>query len=184
MATATKTMTDPQLTEAIQDELRWEPSIDDREIGVSVKDGVATLNGTVGNFFEKWEAGSAARRIYRVRAQANEIEVQLPGDGRRNDTDIARAAADALAWNVSMPPDRVKVTVSDGWIILNGEVDWGYQMGAAEVAVLRLLGVRGVTNEVTVKPRAVPTDIKGVTPGTDKIVRSGLGSTASMGRRS
>ena len=162
MATAEKTptMTDPELTEAIQDELRWEPSIDAREIGVSVKDGVATINGTVGNFFEKWEAGSAARRIHGVRALANDIEVQLPGDRRRSDTDIARAAAEALAWNVSLPVDRVKVTVSDGWITLNGEVDWGYQMRAAEAAVRRMLGVRGVTNEVTVKPRAVPTDIK------------------------
>ena len=160
MATATKTMTDSELRGAIQDELRWEPSIDDREISVSVEDGVATLRGTVGNFFEKWEAGSRAIRIHGVRALANDIEVQLPGDRRRGDTDMARAAAEALAWDVSMPPDRVKVTVSDGWIALDGEVDWGYQKWAAEASIRRLIGVRGVTNGVTVKPKVVPTDIK------------------------
>jgi osmotically-inducible protein OsmY len=162
MATAmmTSAMSDAELREAIQDELHWEPSIDDREIGVSVKEGIATLTGTVRNFFEKWEAGSAARRVHGVKAVANDVEVRLPGDARRSDTDIARAAAEALAWNVSLPADRVGVTVSDGWITLDGEVDWGYQKAAAEAAVRHLLGIRGVTNEVTVKPSAVPSDIR------------------------
>ena len=164
MTTATSARTQPtsdlELKEEIQEVLRWEPSIDDREIDVSVKDGVVTLTGTVGNFFVKWEAESAAKRIYGVMAVANDVEVQLPAGGRRSDTDIARAAAEALTWNVSLPADRVDVTVSDGWITLNGEVDRGYQKAAAETAVRRLLGVRGVTNEVTVKPSAVPTDIK------------------------
>jgi osmotically-inducible protein OsmY len=124
MATATKAkaMTDAELREAIQDELCWEPSFDDREIGVSVKDGVATLTGTV--------------------------------------RDIARAAAEALAWNVALPADRIKVSVSDAWITLTGEVDWGYQKAAAEASVRRLLGVKGVSNEVSIKPRAVQADIK------------------------
>jgi osmotically-inducible protein OsmY len=159
-ATRSKAMTDSELRQAIQDELGWEPSIDDREIGVSVKEGVATLNGTVNNFFVKWEAGSAARRINGIMAVANDIEVQLPGDHHRNDTDVARKAAEALAWDVSLPADCVKVTVSDGWITLGGEVDWGYQKTAAETAVRRLLGVRGVTNGITVKPSAVPSNIK------------------------
>jgi osmotically-inducible protein OsmY len=162
MATAMKAkeMTDPELRESIQDELHWEPSIDDREIGVSVKDGIATLTGTVRNFFEKWEAGSAASRIHGVKAVANDVEVLLPGNSRRSDTDIARTAAEALAWNAALPADRVKVSVSDSWITLSGEVDWGYQKAAAEAAVRRLLGVKGVSNEVIVEPRAVPTDIK------------------------
>jgi osmotically-inducible protein OsmY len=162
MATAAKAKatTDAELREAIQDELCWEPSFDDREIGVSVKDGVATLTGTVRNFFEKWEAGAAAGRIHGVKAVANDIEVLLPGDGRRSDTDIARAAAEALAWNVALPADRIKVSVSDAWITLTGEVDWGYQKAAAEASVRRLLGVKGVSNEVSIKSKAVPADIK------------------------
>jgi osmotically-inducible protein OsmY len=164
MITATSTqmnrMTDRELTKAIQDELCWEPSIDGREIDVKVKDGVATLTGRVGNFFVKWEAGSAVRRVHGVSAVANDIEVQLPTDGRRSDTDIARAAADVLAWNVSLPTARILVDVYDGWITLNGDVDWGYQSWAAENAVRRLLDVRGVTNEISVKPSGVPTDVK------------------------
>jgi osmotically-inducible protein OsmY len=158
-ATSAKKMTDTDVRAAIQDELRWEPSIDDREIGVSVKDGVATLTGPVRNFFEKWEAGSAARRIHGVKAIANDIEVRLPGS-YRSDTDIARAAAEALAWNAALPADRVQVGVAEGHITLSGEVDRGYQKAAAEAAVRRLLGVRGVTDELTLKPRPVPADIK------------------------
>lgn len=159
-ATKVKAMTDTELRKSIQDELHWEPSIDDREIGVVVKDGIVTLTGTVRNFFEKWEAGTAAGRIHGVMAVANDIEVKLPGDSRRTDTDIARTAAEALAWNASLTADQVKASVSDGWLTLTGEVDWGYQCNAAESAVRRLLGVRGVTNEVTVRPQAVPTDVK------------------------
>lgn len=162
MATATqaKNMTDTELRAAIQDELHWEPSIEDREIGVSVKDGVATLTGSVRSFFQKWEAGAAASRIHGVKAIANDIEVQLPGTFHRSDTDIARAAAEALAWNAALPADRVKVSVTQGWITLSGEVDWGYQKAAAESAVRRLLGVRGVVDELNVKPSPVPADIK------------------------
>jgi len=159
-ASSTKKMTDADLRMAIQDELSWEPSIDDREIAISVKDGVATLTGVVRNFFEKWEAGSASRRVHGVKAIANDIEVRLPGSFHRTDTDIARAAAEALTWNAALPADRVKVSVSEGHITLNGEVDWGYQKAAAEAAVRRLLGVRGVTDELTVKPMPVPADIK------------------------
>jgi len=159
MTTATMT-TDTQLQRDVQDELRWQPSIDAAEIGVAVKDGVVTLTGNVKNFFEKWEAETAAKRVHGVKALANDIEVRLPGDARRNDTDIARAAAEALAWNASVPRDRVKVTVSDARITLEGEVDWQYQKVAAENAVRFLLGVRGVTNEISVKPRVTPSEIK------------------------
>ncbi len=159
-STAELIQADTGLRRAIEDELRWEPSIDEREIGVAVKDGVATLTGTVGNFFQKWEAGAAATRIRGVRAVANDIQVQLPGDARRSDADIARTAAEVLMWNASLPAERVKVSVSDGWITLTGEVEWGYQKAAAESAVRRLAGVRGVTNEVTIRPKAVPKDVK------------------------
>ena len=161
MTTATMTIpSDMQLQRNVQDELRWQPSVDAAEIGVAVKDGVVTLTGNVKNFFQKWEAEAAAVRVRGVRALANEIEVRLPGDFRRNDTDIARAATEALAWNASVPPDRVKVTVSDAWIALRGELDWQYQKFAAETAVRYLVGVRGVTNEISVKPTVTPSEVK------------------------
>ena len=162
MATMTNstTMTNSELKEAIRDELRWEPSIDDREIAVAVDDGVVTLTGTVRNFFSKWEAGSAARRVRGANVVANDIEVQLPGDGHRSDTDIARAAGEALAWNASLPADCVVVDVSEGQLTLGGNVPWGYQKAAAEASVRHLLGVRGVSNEIAVKQEAAPTDVK------------------------
>jgi osmotically-inducible protein OsmY len=91
---------------------------------------------------------------------ASEIEVHLPGTSQRSDSDIARAAVDALEWNSSVPPDRIKVVIRKGWITLEGDVDWGYQRTAAEEAVRRLTGVLGVSNQVTVKPRLTSGAIK------------------------
>jgi len=161
MTTATMTVpSDRQLQRNVQDELRWQPSVDAAEIGVAVKDGIVTLTGNVKNFFEKWEAEAAAKRVHGVKALANDIEVRLQGDARRNDTDVARASVEALAWNASVPHDRVKVTVNDGTVGLEGEVDWQYQKTAAEHAVRYLLGVKGVINAISVKPRVTPSEIK------------------------
>ena len=161
MTTPTMTIpSDRQLQRHVQDELRWQPSVDAAEIGVAAKDGIVTLTGNVKNFFEKWEAEAAAKRIRGVKALANDIEVRLQSDARRNDTDVARAAAEALAWNASVPPDRVKVTVSDGMVCLEGELDWQFQRTAADNAVRYLFGVKGVTNQIVLKPRVTATEIK------------------------
>jgi len=152
--------TDIQLQRNVHDELHWEPTVDATKIGVAVTDGVVTLTGAVSNFFEKWEAEAAAKRVYGVKALANDIEIRLLGDGRRDDTDIARAAAEALAWNASVPRDRVKVVVSDGWLTLDGEVDLRYQKEAAENAVRCLYGVKGVSNQISVRRKITATDIK------------------------
>ena len=102
----------------------------------------------------------AAKRVYGVKAVVDEIEVKLPGLSDRTDTDIAEAAVRALKYNASVPDDKIKVTVRDGWITLDGEVEWQHQKAAAESAVRYLVGVRGVSNMITVKPRVTPTDIK------------------------
>jgi osmotically-inducible protein OsmY len=141
-------------------ELEWEPGINAAGIGVSVKDGVVTLAGEVDSYHEKVEAERAALRVAGVRAVASEIAVHLPGTSRRSDADIARVAVDALEWNSSVPPNCVKVVVRQGWITLEGEVDWGYQRTAAEEAMRRLTGVLGIRNEVTVKPRLTSGGIK------------------------
>jgi osmotically-inducible protein OsmY len=152
--------TDRELQLDVVDELRWEPGVDATEIGVTVKDGVVTLKGTVDSYAEKWAAERAVKRVSGVKAIAEELEVKLPGESKRSDTDIAQAAENALEWDVSVP-EGIKVTVENGFVTLEGEVDWQYQKTAAEDAVLYLTGVQGVDNEITVKPEVAPTDIKG-----------------------
>src|SRR4051812_35151667 len=151
---------DSELQQKVLDELRWDPSVDAVHIGVSVKDGVVTLTGHVPSYAEKYAAERAAKRVGGVRAVANELDVKLPEGSRRTDEDIAAAAVNALRWNILVPADKIKVTVSKGWITLEGEVNWQFQRAAAERAVRDLPGVVGVSNYIVVKPRVRPTEIK------------------------
>jgi osmotically-inducible protein OsmY len=160
MSTATATMTDSELQRDVLDELRWEPTVDEAHIGVSVKNGVVTLTGHVPSYAEKFAAERAAKRVHGVKAVANELDVKLPGSSRRTDEDIAAAVVRALEANVSVPADKIKVTVSNGWVKLEGEVEWQYQRTAADHAVRYLTGVMGVSNLITVKPRVSPSEIK------------------------
>jgi osmotically-inducible protein OsmY len=144
---------DSQLQQSILAELAWEPSVTAAHIGVAANAGVVTLTGHVASFAEKQAAETAVRRVRGVKAVVEEIEVRLPDDIERTDADIAAAAADRLAWDVSVPGDAVTVNVEDGWITLTGEVDWQYQRDAAEQDMRRLLGVVGVFNQITIRPK-------------------------------
>jgi osmotically-inducible protein OsmY len=157
---STATLTDSELQRDVLEELKWEPSVDAAHIGVSVKNGVVTLSGHVPSYAEKYAAERAAKRVHGVKAVANELDVKLPGSSRRTDEDIAMAAVNALKSNSSVPADKIKVTVSNGWLTLEGEVEWNYQRIAAENAVRYLAGVTGVSNLITVKPRVSPSEIK------------------------
>jgi osmotically-inducible protein OsmY len=152
---------DSEVQRSVQDELSWEPSIyDSSKIGVGVKDGVVTLTGTVNSYFEKSAAERAAKRVFGVKALAVELTVTPVDSLKRTDTDIAKAAEDALNWDVAVPNDRIEVTVEDGWVTLDGNVDWQYQKRGAENDVKNLSGVIGVSNNIFVKPAVTPADIK------------------------
>jgi osmotically-inducible protein OsmY len=151
--------TDTELQQNALDELEWQPGPDARAIGVSVDRGVVTLTGQVASLAQKWEAEDVAKHVAGVRAIANDIKVDL-GSGARTDADIARAALNALEWDVVVPDKRLTVTVSDGWVKLEGEVDWQYQRSAAERAVRYLSGVTGVTNQLAIKAAVTPKEIK------------------------
>jgi osmotically-inducible protein OsmY len=151
---------DRELQVDVLDELRWEPGVNAADIGATVKDGVVTLEGTVHSFTEKWAAVNAVKRLPGVKALAVDLEVELPDSSERTDTDIALAAESALKWDVLVPKDRIKVTVDNGSVVLEGEVEWQYQKSAAERAVLHLTGVKEVTNRITIKPQAAPTEVK------------------------
>ncbi len=152
--------TDSELKRDVENELKWEPSVNEAHIGVAVKEGVVTLTGHVPSYTEKYAAEKAAKRVYGVKAVANELDVKLPGSSKRTDEDIAAACVNALKSSYSVPQDKIKAVVNSGWVTLEGEVEWQYQKEAAESAVRYLTGVIGVTNSITVKPRVSPTDVK------------------------
>jgi osmotically-inducible protein OsmY len=123
---------------------------------------VITLTGTVATYLEKIKAEGAAKRVSGVRAVANDIEVRPMGSMKRTDTDIAEAVLRALEWDIAVPHEKIKTRVDDGWVILEGQVALQFQRAAAEKAVRRLIGVRGVTNqiELQVRPSVQPSDVK------------------------
>ncbi|MCL6431551.1 MAG: BON domain-containing protein [Anaerolineae bacterium] len=152
--------------EAIRDdviaELESDPEITDAaRIGVSVHNGVVTLTGSVSSYPQRLAAEKAARRVDGVKAVANDVEVRLPTAGIRSDTDIAEAAVNALRWDVQVPDERIQVTVHEGWVTLEGDVDYWYQKQAAERDVRSLQGVKGVINNIRVMaPRISPAEVK------------------------
>ena len=145
--------TDTEIKNDVLSELKYEPSVRVTDIGVLVKDGTVTLNGYATSYAEKWNAVKSAKRVAGVRAIADDIEVKYPESMKRTDGDIAAAAANHIEWSSwSVPPKSVQVTVREGWITLEGQVEWYYQKDAAESAVRHLSGVKGVSNSITIKP--------------------------------
>jgi osmotically-inducible protein OsmY len=156
----TMTKTDTQLQSDVIDELRFDPNVGIAEIGVAAKNGVVTLTGKVDTFARKFAAARAAERVACVRGIANELTVALLSSYTLTDTEIAHMATSALKWDVEVPDDKVVVRVEKGWVWLDGEVDWRYQLLAAERAVRNLGGVTGVTNVLRVKTHTSPGDVK------------------------
>ncbi|MBG9390232.1 BON domain-containing protein [Caenimonas aquaedulcis] len=150
---------DIQLKADVTSELAWDPAVNATKVGVAVRDGVVTLSGTLDSFMEKYAVERAARRVTGVRGIAVDLEVRVAPSHKRNDQDIAQAAASALRWHSLVPDDRITVEVEDAWVTLRGELDWAYQKSSAEQCVRPLTGVRGVTNAITLKPQVEARDI-------------------------
>jgi osmotically-inducible protein OsmY len=151
---------DKELQKQVMDELSWEPSVNAAEIGVASDSGVVMLSGTVQSYSEKWAAERAAERVKGVKAVTDEIQVRILGDFQRTDADIARAATNNLEWHASVPHDRIKVLVENGWVTLDGTVEYHFQKAEAQRVVRNLLGVKGVINRIDLKPVISPVDIK------------------------
>lgn len=149
---------DSDLRDRVDQELEWEPTLDAAAVGVSVENGAVTLSGHVHSYAERDAAVGAVWRVYGVTAVANDLEVELvPGD-IRDDTDIARALTDAFAWNLRVPAEHVRATVSAGWVTLAGTVEKPYQRAEAERVVRQLVGVRGLTDNITLHTARPETD--------------------------
>jgi osmotically-inducible protein OsmY len=152
--------TDSQLQQDVQAELKWEPSVDAAHIGVTVKDGIVTLGGHVTTYSEKWHAEKAAQRVAGVNGLAIELDVKLVGSSQRDDADIARSVDNVLQWSSFAPTKSIKVLVEKGWVTLSGQVHWEFERLSAASVIRHLLGVTGVSNQITLKKDPSSTVVK------------------------
>jgi osmotically-inducible protein OsmY len=151
---------DTEIRRKVIAELDWYPSVDASAVGVAVKDGVVTLSGSIASYWQKKEAERIVKRVAGVKAVAEDLTIKLPGAAERSDADIAQSVISSLCFNVTVPPDRIQITVENGWVTLEGEVEWQFQQSAAESAVKSVMGVKGVTNSIRIKPRVTAADVK------------------------
>ena len=165
--------TDMELQKDVVEELKWEPRLTEDEIGVAVKDGVVTLTGFVPDYAQRRMAARAAERVVGVRAVAQELVVKVPVMFQFSDTELAHRVVNALAWDVEVPTQKIHAKVENGWVTLEGAVEWQFQRNAAERAVRYLGGIKGVTNLVTISPMASPYDV-------EQRIKSALHRTADI----
>ena len=140
-----------ELQSDVQNAIKWEPLLNEAEIGVTAKEGVVSLNGEVDSYAKKLCAENAAKNVIGVKALVEKIEVKFPNSWTKTNTEIANEVLNALKSNWSVPNDKVAVKVEDGWVTLSGELPWNYQKEAAKSAINFLSGVKGVTNNITIK---------------------------------
>ncbi len=151
---------DSEIQQDVINEVKWDPSVASTQLTISTKDGIVTMRGSVPHYYEKSRAEAAAQRVGGVRAVVDEIEVDLDKSYQKSDETLAKAAANALEWDYSVPETGIKVSVENGWVTLKGETEWIYEREAAKKAIDHLVGVRGVINNIIVKTRVSPSDIK------------------------
>ena len=139
------------LQKDVQDAIKWEPLLNAAEIGVTAKDGIITLTGTVDSYAKKLEAEDAAKNVIGVKAVVEKIKIVFSGTWQKSDAEVAKEVLLALKSSWKIPNDKVIVKVEDGWVTLEGELSWNYQRVAAKESVANLLGVKGVTNNIAIK---------------------------------
>lgn len=142
--------TDQEIKREVERELRWDTHVEEAEIGVTVHNGVVTLVGVVSSYAKKLAAQEAAHRVGEVLDVANELQIKVPASRMRDDTEIAQAVRHALEWNVFVPDERIRSTVTNGWVMLEGNVDKLVERQDAERAIRHLAGVHGVLNRLVV----------------------------------
>jgi osmotically-inducible protein OsmY len=151
---------DSEIERNVREELQWHPDLDATDIAVSVKNGVVALTGFVSSYTDKYEAEVAVKRVAGVVGVANDLEVRIPSVDQRPDPDIARDAVAAIKSQLPVSWENIKVVVKNGWLTLEGAVEWQYQRQTAENAVRRIKGVKGVSNMIQLRPRAQPSEVK------------------------
>lgn len=152
--------TDEQIRQDVIDELTWEPTLKSSEIGVAVRDCIVTLSGQVDTYAKKIEAEKAVKRVREVKGIAEDIIVKLPRSGKRTDMDIADSVIRSLKWNTAIPQDSVRVKVEDGWVTLEGEVEWEFQKHRAGSVAANITGVESVINLIAIRSHTKPYRVK------------------------
>jgi osmotically-inducible protein OsmY len=153
--TVTVKKSDSMIQREVLEELRWDPRVYETEVGVQVKGGTVTLAGKIGSYAKKLAAAEAAHRVSGVLDVANDLEVVVPGMEGKSDAEIAKSVRQTLEWDVYVPHREISTTVSDGWVTLEGEVEWMFQREDAARVIERLGGVRGVINRITVRSHPI-----------------------------
>jgi osmotically-inducible protein OsmY len=153
--------TDSEIKRDVEEELKYDAGVDSTDIGVAVKNGVVSLTGFATSYRQKLRAETDAKRISGVLAVANDIEVRLPSEDTRPDPEIARDVVAQLKFELPFSYDKIKSVMKNGWVTLEGDLEWNYQRMRAESAALRVKGVLGVTNHINIAPRVKPTEVKG-----------------------
>jgi osmotically-inducible protein OsmY len=143
--------TNETLQKDVQEAIKWEPLLSKAEIGVTAKDGIITLTGTVDSFLKKSEAEDAAKKISGVKAVVEKIEIVFEGMGKKDDNEIAKDVLQVLKMHHSISNDNIKVIVEGGFVILEGELSWNYQREAAKAIASGISGVIYVTNNIAIK---------------------------------
>jgi osmotically-inducible protein OsmY len=143
--------TNEVLQKDVQDAIKWEPLLNAAEIGVIAKDGVITLTGSVDTYAKKSQAEDAAKKVAGVKAVVEKIEIKSDNSGKKSDGEIAAEVLEALKWSWEVPKDKVQVKVENGWVTLNGELNWNFQKEAVKKAATNLIDVKWVTNNITIK---------------------------------
>ncbi len=149
--------TNEQIQQDVMAEIKWDPQLsgESTQIGVSAIDGVITLTGMVDSNSKKIAATRAAQRVHGVKVVACDIDVKPFGSV--TDTEIAQAVKSALQWNTVVDDEKIKVKVEDGWVYLEGSVEWEYQKTSARHSVEYLVGVKGVTNNIIIESKTIDT---------------------------
>jgi osmotically-inducible protein OsmY len=153
--------TDSEIKRDVEEEFKYDADLASADIGVSVKNGVVSLTGFATSYRQKLRAETDAKRISGVMAVANDIEVRLPSEDTRPDPEIARDVVAQLKFELPFSYDNIKSVIKNGWVTLEGDLEWNYQRTRAESAALRVKGVLGVTNRINIAPRVKPTEVKG-----------------------
>jgi osmotically-inducible protein OsmY len=151
---------DLEIQQDVFNQLKWEPFVKASEIGVSVNNGIVTLSGLVDSYSKKVAAENATRKVTGVKAIAEDIQIGVSPTFKKTDTEIAESVIKALKWHSAVPDEKLQVKVEEGIVTLDGEVEWEYQRTSAKNAVANLVGVRNVISNISVKPKALATDIK------------------------